>query len=63
MTYQPSVDINQLNVAMVLDRLYTYGSEDFKVNKTESFNGQWEALLELRENCYEKSIHILVKDL
>lgn len=28
--YQPSMDINKMNVALLLDRLDTHGSEDFK---------------------------------
>lgn len=35
------MDINQLNVAVLLDRLDTYGSENFKIDKDEEFNDEW----------------------
>ncbi len=62
-SYQPSIDINQLNVALLLDRLDTYGSEDFKVDKENEFSGQWKALLKSREEYYKTASHILLKDL
>ncbi len=63
LTYQPSIDINQLNVALLLDRLDTYGSEDFKVDKEKEFSGEWKALLKSREDYYQRASNILVKDL
>lgn len=62
-SYQPSIDINQLNVALLLDRLDTYGSEDFKVDKENEFSGQWKALLKSKEEFYKTASHILLKDL
>jgi tRNA-processing RNAse BN (EC 3.1.-.-) len=53
--YQPSMDINQLNVAVLLDRLDTYGSENFKIDKDEEFNDEWKVLTESREEYYKKS--------
>ena len=61
--YQPSIDINQLNVALLLDRLDTYGSEDFKVDKDEEFSEQWKVLLDSREEYYKKASKVLLKDL
>ena len=55
--YQPSMDINKLNVALLLDRLDTHGSEDFKIDKDNEFNKQWGALLNAREE-YLSLIHI-----
>ena len=52
--YQPSMDINQLNVAILLDRLDTYGSENFKIDKDEEFNDEWKVLTESREEYYKK---------
>ena len=43
--YQPSMDINKMNVALLLDKLDTHGSEDFKIDKENEFNNQWGALL------------------
>ena len=61
--YQPSIDINKLNVAMLLDRLYTHGSEDFKIDKDHEFRGEWKALLRAREDYYKNSREVLLKDL
>lgn len=46
--YQPSMDINKMNVALLLDKLDTHGSEDFKIDKENEFNNQWGALLKAR---------------
>lgn len=61
--YLPSMDINLINVALILDKLDTYGSEAFMVDKEEKFHGQWEVLLKAREEYYNSSSKILVKDL
>lgn len=61
--YLPSIDINQLNVALLLDRLDTYGSEAFKVDKDKEFQEQWSALQTAREEYYKSSSKILLKDL
>jgi len=60
--YQTSIDINQFNVALLLDKLDTFGSEDFKVDK-EEFVGQWKALMESREQLYKSTSQVLLKDL
>ncbi|WP_455587845.1 YihY/virulence factor BrkB family protein [Bacteroides sp.] len=61
--YQPSMDINQLNVAIVLDRLDTYGSENFKIDKEVEFSDEWRILVESREEYYKKASKVLLKDL
>ena len=61
--YQPSIDINQLNVALLLERLDTYGSENFKIDKEEEFNDEWRILVESREEYYKKASKVLLKDL
>lgn len=61
--YLPSLDINQMNVALLLNRLDTNGSEAFKVDKEEEFHGQWAALLKAREEYFKSSSKILLKDL
>lgn len=61
--YLPSMDINQLNVALLLDRIDTYGSEDFKVDKEKEFSGQWKALLHSREIYFKNTSEILLKNL
>ena len=61
--YQPSMDINQLNVAILIDRLDTYGSENFKIDKDEEFSDEWKVLTESKEEYYKKASKVLLKDL
>lgn len=61
--YLPSMDINQLNVALLLDRIDTYGSEDFKVDKEKEFSGQWKVLLHSRDVYFKNTSEILLKNL
>ena len=61
--YQPSMDINKMNVALLLDKLDTHGSEDFKIDKENEFNSQWGALLKAREEYYKNASKVLLKDL
>lgn len=61
--YQPSMDINQLNVAILLDRLDSYGSENFKIDREEEFSEEWKILVESREEYYKKASKVLLKDL
>lgn len=61
--YQPSMDINHLNVALLLDRLDTYGSENFKIDKDQEFNEQWNVLIDSRQKYYEDNSEVLLKDL
>ena len=61
--YQPSMDINQLNVALLIDKLDTHGSEDFKIDIDEEFHGQWETLMKAREEYYRSASRVLLKDL
>lgn len=63
LSYQPSMDINKLNVALLLDRLDTHGSEDFKIDKEHTFNGQWATLMKAREEYYKNAGEVLLKDL
>jgi membrane protein len=60
--YLPSVDINRMNVAMLLSRLDSSGSEAFKIGR-ERYNSPWEALTKAREEYYENTSKILLKDL
>ncbi|EEC53975.1 YihY/virulence factor BrkB family protein [Bacteroides eggerthii] len=61
--YQPSMDINKLNVALLLDKLDTHGSEDFKIDKDKEFHGQWETLMKAREEYFRSASRVLLKDL
>ena len=63
LSYQPSMDINKLNVALLLDRLDTHGSEDFKIDREHAFKGQWTTLIKIREEHYRNASEVLLKDL
>ncbi|MBQ8674326.1 MAG: YihY/virulence factor BrkB family protein [Bacteroides sp.] len=60
--YQPSVDIGILTVGMLLDRLYTHGSEEFKIDREQEFGQEWKTLMEARE-AYLNNTDILLKEL
>lgn len=62
MAYLPAVDINRMNVAMLLSRLDKAGSEAFKIDRNRYF-AAWEALSKAREDYYESTGKILLKDL
>ena len=50
-------------MGLVLNRLYTKGSEDFKIDKDKEFGNEWKVLLDLREEYYSKTCKVLLKDL
>jgi membrane protein len=62
-TFQPSVDIAQLSVSMVMKDLETFGSEGFKVDREGRFRNQWKVLIAYEDDFYEKNKDVLVKDL
>ena len=62
MAYLPSVDINRINVAMLLNRLDTAGSEAFKIDR-ERYRAPWETLDRARKEYYESTGKVLLKDL
>ena len=62
MAYLPSVDINRMNVAMLLSKLDTAGSEAFKIDR-DRYNAPWETLNLARKEYYESTGKILLKDL
>ena len=62
MGYLPAIDINRMNVGMLLNRLDEVGSEAFKIDRSR-YNATWEALTKAREDFYENTAKILLKDL
>ena len=62
MAYLPSVDINQMNVAILLSRLDKEGSEAFKIDRSQ-YTNTWDALAKARESYYKETSSILLKDL
>jgi membrane protein len=62
MGYLPAIDINRMNVGMLLSRLDETGSEAFKIDRNR-YNAPWEALTKARQDYYENTQKILLKDL
>ena len=62
MAYLPSVDINHMNVAMLLNRLDKEGSEAFKIDRSQ-YKNIWDTLAKARDSYYEGTSTILLKDL
>ena len=61
-SYIPGIDINQLTVGMLLSRLDTNGSEDFKIDST-CYPDSWKVLVKARKEFTEQNNKILLKDL
>lgn len=51
--YQPSIDIHQLNVGLLLERLDTEGSEDFKIDREKEYSHEWQVLVQARDSYYK----------
>lgn len=61
--YQPSVDINSITVGGVLMKIDQAGSEDFKIDKTDTLKSQWDTILRSREDMVLNNKKLLVKDI
>jgi len=61
--YQPAMDINQLSVGYLLDKLDAYGSENFKIDNLRLFRNEWEAILQTRRDLLLNNEQRLLKDL
>ena len=61
--YLPSMDINRINVAMLLDKLDSHGSEEFKIDREHTYNEEWNVLLKARQAYYQSTQQVLLKDL
>lgn len=61
--YQPAMDIHQLTVSYLMDKMDREGSEDFKIDTARLFSPAWKALLKTREDMMRAGEHILLKDL
>lgn len=62
-TYVPAIDINKITVSYLFDRVDTFGSENFKIDKTKEFKEEWEKVLEMRDLMKSKQNNVLLKDL
>ena len=61
--YQPAMDINQLSVGYLFQRIDEIGSENFKIDISGKFNKEWKALLKTRDDMLLSNKNILLKDL
>lgn len=63
MAYQPAFDINLMSVKLLMSKIDTYGSENFKVDKDVKFSSHWNALMCSRKSFYNVDEDQLLKDL
>ena len=62
-SWQPAMDIHQISVGLVLNRLDEAGSEDFKIDRDYLFSKEWQLLVQMREEQMQKANSILLLDL
>jgi membrane protein len=62
-TYQPAIDINQLTVNLLFNKLDSHGSELFLTNKNELLDSFWLKSLEIKRLSDKDKEQILVKDI
>lgn len=61
--YQPALDIHQISVSLIWQKMFEHGVEDFKMNPNEEYPSQWNALLDMENALITKGGECLVKDL
>ncbi len=61
--FQPSIDIYQLSVGLIMNRIETNGSEAFRIDKVHRFNPHWQILKDHEDASFDKLSQVLVKDL
>lgn len=59
--YVPSLDINSITIALLLERIEKYGSEDFNVNQ-EVLDKYWNKFLSLKKIINKENYGMLLKD-
>jgi len=62
-TYQPAIDINQLTVNLLFNKLDNHGSELFLTNKNELLDSFWQKSLVIKQRNEESAEQILIKDI
>lgn len=63
MAFQPAFDINLMSVKLLMDKIDTYGSEDFRIDTDVKFKSQWDALMLSRQSFNDRTDDVLLKDL
>jgi len=61
--FQPAIDINQITVNLLFNKLDSHGSELFLTNKNELLDSFWQKTLDIKQRNEENSQQILVKDI
>lgn len=61
--FNPAIDINQISIAYLFNKINLMGSEDFKVDTKVKFNSQWNTLISLNKDVLNKSEDILLQNL
>ena len=60
--YLPGMDINQLTVGVLIEKLDEAGAENFKIDKTQ-YSASWQALIDAKETYLYQNNQVLIKDL
>lgn len=61
--FQPSIAISKLSVGFLLDKIESYGSEDFKIDSKDVFSNEWKTLIAVKDFRDSKAGEVLLKDL
>ena len=61
--YQPALDINQLSVNLLFNKIESFGSEHFLTDKNEILDKFWHKTLSMKQKSEDLSENILVKDI
>ena len=61
--YKPAMDINQISVGYLIDRIDRSGSENFKIDIEHTFRKEWNIILKTREETMALNKDTLLKDL
>ena len=62
-SFQPSIAISKLSVGFLLDKIESYGSEDFKIDSKDVFSNEWKTLIAVKDFRDSKAGEVLLKDL
>ena len=61
--YQPAMDINQLSINYLFNKIESHGSEHFLTDKNEILDAFWHKTLSMKQKSEDLSENILVKDI
>lgn len=61
--YIPAIDINQISIGFLFDRIYLFGSEDFVIDRDKEFKNEWAEMLKVHDIISNDEGRKLIKDL